>query len=120
MPLLSSDDMYLHFHATHTLGQLNHPETMRALLENLKSDDPNIRHGCTVALGRLGDKQAIEPIMGLVDDEETKVRYSVAYALGDLADSDDTDVTETLKKLLKDPDENVISAARDALGKLIL
>jgi HEAT repeat protein len=44
----------------------------------------------------------------------------VAYALGDLADSDDTDVVETLKKLLNDPDENVISAARDALGKLIL
>ncbi|GAB4161478.1 MAG: hypothetical protein Kow00107_09200 [Planctomycetota bacterium] len=89
------------------------------LLRYLKSTNEDIRGNVAKVLGKLGVREAIEPIAKLLKDPSYAVRYKAVDALGQLAHADADaaimDVSDALKTIVGDPDQEVRALAIEIL-----
>lgn len=92
-------------------------KSLEPVLQNLKSHNPKVRKEAAYLLGGLGDVRAVEALISTLQDPDPAVRQNAVYALGTLTGtiSEPKVVIDALSKLLSDPDEKVVSAARKGL-----
>lgn len=109
--------------AAAALGMIGDKRAIEPLARVLgASDDQWMREKVTIALGRLGDKRVLEPLLKEFETEvsrrwesEVSDRRKIAEALGNIGDKR---AIELLTKALKDDDEGVRKAAKEALQKI--
>jgi len=103
--------------AAEALADIGAKDAVPALIELLK-DKENFRRMVVYALGEIGDPSAIPALIEALKDEEEWVRSSAAEALGKMRDKSVIPVLIEALKNEDDSDEEVISEAAKALGKI--
>jgi hypothetical protein len=84
-----------------TLGGLDNPAGLKALLELLEDEDPEVRRQALTALGRLGvpaDQDPDRAVAGYLEDEELSKRVWAAQALAKGGDDSHRKFLVTLVK----------------------
>ncbi|MHC4537267.1 MAG: HEAT repeat domain-containing protein, partial [Planctomycetota bacterium] len=115
---------------------IDEPQTVQSLINNLLDEDPLVRENAAVNLGQTGDKQAIKPLakalkdqeqsirkaakesliqvlIKALDDQDPRSRAMAAKALGQIGDKRSIN---PLIKTLKDKDQTVRTAAKEGLA----
>lgn len=111
-----SGDGTIRRQAVDVMGKLGDQRAVPLLLNALKDLEITVRFSATQALSRIGSSDAVEPLIEhLKVEEEEFVRFGIINALGDLQD---TRAVSTVKKFLKDPDDDIRLATVEALSKL--
>ncbi len=106
---LSSSRIGMRRTAASSLGGMEDPDTLDALLPGLKDDNYLMRKTTAYALWQLHDTRAVPPLIEVLNDDASIVKKLAAYSLGKLGDSA---AIEPLKILLEDTtDSNHLYAA---------
>ena len=130
------DDQYVDETADDPFSEIDEPQTVQSLINDLLDEDPLVRENAAVNLGQAGDKQAIRPLAKALKDEEQTVRKAAresliqvlirilddkdprsrAMATKTLGQIGDKRSINPLIKTLKDKDETVSAAAKQGLA----
>ncbi len=130
------DDQYSSETEEDSFGEIDTLPTAQSLISDLGDEDPMVRENAAVNLGQTGDKQAIKPLAKALKDEEQDVRkaakesliqilikilddkdpHSRAMAAKALGKIGDKRTVKPLAKALKDEEQGVRSAAKEALS----
>jgi HEAT repeat protein len=85
-------DSGIHARAARALGRIGGPDSLRALLQNLRHGDPRVLRVTVDSLGRIGDAAAMVPLICLFHDyEDSALRERIAKALGRISTTESTD-----------------------------
>ncbi|MHA2315337.1 MAG: HEAT repeat domain-containing protein, partial [Candidatus Hermodarchaeia archaeon] len=132
------DDQYSSETEEETFGEIDEPQTVQSLINDLGDEDSLVRENAARELGETGDKQAIKPLakalkdedqnvrkaakesliqilIKTLDDEDPRSRATAAKALGQIGGEQ---AVKPLIKTLKDEDQGVSSAAKEAVTKI--
>merc|ERR1712189_133983 len=101
--LLCKDSALFRHEIAYVLGQMQHPESLKALEEALIRDNENemVRHECAEAIGSVATPEAFRVLTSHVDDPVRVVRESCQVAL-DMAEhevSGELQYADTLSKI---------------------
>lgn len=114
---VSDENPGVRLSAVETLGKLQDPRAVEALIEALRQDpDPKVRAMAAWALGEIEDPRAVPALTtALRTDDDQGVRVQAAEALGNI---EDVSAIDALGKAVRDPAVEVRRAAIDALGNM--
>lgn len=114
---LGDADVEVRRAAVSSLGSLEDPRAIEALMQALRSDeDAEVRKAAAWALGQLEDERAVPALTtALRQDSEVEVRKMSAWALGQI---EDEGAVEALGAALGDSDAEVRSTSVWALGQI--
>ncbi|MCX7967164.1 MAG: HEAT repeat domain-containing protein [Armatimonadetes bacterium] len=96
------------------MARVGDEKALRELISFLTHEEPTIRLRARLSLYSVG-KQAIPSLLHALDSPDSRIRAEAALVLGALKA---TAAREKLASLLKDEDEQVREAARQALNRL--
>ncbi len=110
--LLKEKDPALRTGAVRTLGLSGDPAALEALARAAKDTDEDVRRAAVAAVGMIKDPKAVPLLIAALNDSYWFVRSDAADALGR---EKDARAVAPLLDTVSDPDENVQSAAENAL-----
>ncbi len=114
---LLNDERWWNFRyeAAKALGELKDSRVFDVLMERLAHEvEPDVIEGISIGLGYSGDKRAIKALGELLNDSHWWVRAAAARSLGKLGE----DALLSVEKSLNDDDEDVRSAAEEAISNI--
>ena len=114
---VSDDDPNVRLSAAETLGRLQDPRAVEALIQALRQDpDPKVRAMAAWALGEIEDPAAVSALsIALREDDDQEVRVQAAEALGNIQD---VSAIGALGDAVGDPRVEVRRAVVEALGNM--
>ena len=104
--------------AAFKLGSRGWQEDLDVLIKAMLTDpSPCVRHECAFSLGETAAKQVVPAlIQAMENDENPFVVHEAALALGTLGD---IRALEPLKRLLSDPNPDIVESAEIAIERLL-
>lgn len=123
-PIDLSEDFFYYIDAKEEiikiLGELGDNKAVPAIISALEDEDfDNLlyttKFHAAKSLGQLKDKRASAFILKILQDSESHLKAMAVWALGEVGD---IKAIEPLSQLLKDEDNNVREAVKEALSKL--
>ncbi len=114
---ISDEDPSVRLSGAETLGKLQDPRAVQALIQALRQDpDPKVRAMAAWALGEIEDPAAVSALSAaLREDDDREVRVQAAEALGNI---EDVSAIGALGDAVGDPTVEVRRAAVEALGNM--
>jgi HEAT repeat protein len=108
---LNDDDWRVREGCVRALGQIGDDRAVPHLIGLFKDKKTRVQLWATDALILIGEN-AVEPLMAALHDTDRRVRMGAIVALGEMLDSR---AIAALKELVNDTDEEIRSAAQDAI-----
>lgn len=115
MMALVDEDADVRAAVAEALGESGGDEVVAPLLLVLKDEDPAVRCAALKSLGRLRPAEARQAIVDLLDSPADGLL--TISALNTLAEIDGEGASETVKKALANPDEEVVKTAMEILSR---
>jgi quinoprotein glucose dehydrogenase len=113
--LVTDEDTEVSCQAVKVLGEVRHPESVDAIIQQLRAEAPRRRFFAALALGRLGNAEAIGPVVAMLRDNADRdpyLRHAGVMALVGCADR------QSLGSLAEDPSPSVRLAVLLAMRRL--
>lgn len=111
--LLRDPDLTVQSKAIETLIQINHPHTLRSILDILQDESEYVRRAAVEVLNAVGTTEAIKDLLGALGDQDWWVRVRAADALGNIGGAK---VVEAVIPLLQDADAFIRRCAVEILN----
>jgi HEAT repeat protein/beta-lactamase regulating signal transducer with metallopeptidase domain len=117
LSVLKDESAVVRLAAIESLGHLNDPRAIDALVQALKTDtDARVREAAAQALGEIDNQRAVPGLIAALGTEKVgAVRAKIAWALGEI---DDARAVDALGVAVKDSEVEVRRQAVWALGEL--
>lgn len=112
---LRADDSKTRQVAAKTLGEMNDPAAIPALIAAADHLDEDTRDAAVQALGQMGDASTVNALLKALEDRHYCVRATAARCLGQLQENSAVD---KLSLALRDKDKFVRAAAYKALSQI--
>jgi HEAT repeat protein/Tfp pilus assembly protein PilF len=97
------------------LGYFRDPETLEQVLKTLEYPDVSFKDEMVRVVGEICDPRAIPRLGELLHDPDRMVRYQAAWALYKIGGRD---VSQTITRLIMDPDEWIVVNVLEILSRL--
>ncbi|MDP6436401.1 MAG: HEAT repeat domain-containing protein [Gammaproteobacteria bacterium] len=112
------EDWWVSERAVDALAEIGSNEAVPRLIEMLDSN-PKAIPSVVRALGKLGDSQVVPKLLGIFQRPEPDIIVAAVTALSQLVnDSNVEQIRTQIQPLLSVSNENIVTAARDALEKI--
>jgi len=113
--VLHDPSLEVRIQAAETLGKMENPSAVQALISALKDENWKMRVAVAEALGDIHDRASVDALIAALGDPDWQVQQAAAEALGDI---EDARAVEALGRALQSENRNVRLAVVDALGDI--
>ncbi len=115
--LLEDPDHYVIYCAAVGLGHHGAISAILALLKHAEHPDSLVKYGVVFGLSGHEDDRAISALIRRAGDEDKDVRDWAVFGLGSQIDADSSEIRESLRQALTDPDHEIRGEALVGLAK---
>ncbi|MCH8060360.1 MAG: HEAT repeat domain-containing protein [Proteobacteria bacterium] len=111
--LLQDSDIEVQNKAVDMMIQMNHPETVKYLVEALKDESEYARRAAVEVLNKIGTKDSVKDLLNVIRDDDWWVRSRAGDALAEIGGPK---VVDAVVALIKDEDEEIRRTAIEILN----
>jgi len=111
--LLQDPDLDVQNKAVDVIVQINHPDTVKFLIEALKDENEYARRSAVEVLNEIGNPNSVKDLLAAIKDDDWWVRARAGDALADIGGSK---VVDSVLELITDDDEDIRRTAIEILN----